>query len=135
MLAFEKILAINSTKSVTPAAYEEYLKAVGFMQRYDHPGNLDNAIEVLEQATQADPGFALAYAQLGEAYRLKYQLDQNSRWLENALSNCKGAVELDQRVTATYVTLGRIHEMSGQHDLAVQEFQASLIRIHETQML
>jgi serine/threonine protein kinase/tetratricopeptide (TPR) repeat protein len=118
--------AINSTKSGTPAAYEEYLKAVGFMQRYDHPGNLDNAIQVLERATQADPRFALAYAQLGEAYRMKYQLDQNAKWLEYALSNCQKAVEIDPRVTATYVTLGRIHEMSGQHDLAVQEFQRVL---------
>jgi serine/threonine protein kinase/tetratricopeptide (TPR) repeat protein len=115
-----------TTKSGKPAAYEEYLKAIGLMQRYDQPGNLDNAIRVLEQATRADPSFALAYAQLGEAYRLKYQLDQDSKWLEIALSNCQKAVEIDQRVTAPYVTLGRIHEMSGQHDLAVQEFQRVL---------
>jgi serine/threonine protein kinase/tetratricopeptide (TPR) repeat protein len=117
---------ISSPSSGTPATYEGYLKAVGFMQRYDHPGNLDNAIRVLEQATQVDPSFALAYAQLGEAYRLKYQLDQNSNWLTSALSNCQKAVEIDHRVTTTYVTLGRIHEMSGQHDLAVQEFQRVL---------
>jgi len=113
-------------KSGKPVAYEEYLKAIGLMQRYDQPGNLDDAIKLLEQAQQSDPTFALAYAQLGEAYRLKYQLDQNSKWLDSALLNCRKAAELDPRVMATYVTLGRIHEMSGQHDLAAQEFQRVL---------
>jgi serine/threonine protein kinase/tetratricopeptide (TPR) repeat protein len=109
-----------------PAAYEEYLEGVGYMQRYDKPGNLDSAIESLDQATRTDPRFALAYAQLGEAYRLKYQLDKDPKWLDQALLNCQKAAEIDSRVTAVYVTLGRIHEMSGKHDLAVQEFQRVL---------
>jgi eukaryotic-like serine/threonine-protein kinase len=107
-----------------PAAYEEYLKAVGYMQRYDKSGNLDSAIESLEQAVGTDPRFALAYAQLGEAYRLKYVLDQNPKWLEQALPNCQKAAELGDRTV--YVTLGRIHEMTGKHDLAVQEFKHAL---------
>jgi serine/threonine protein kinase/tetratricopeptide (TPR) repeat protein len=107
-----------------PAAYEEYLKGLGYMQRYDKPGNLDSAVESLEQAVRTDPRFALAYAQLGEAYRLKYVLDQNPKWLEQALPNCQKAAELGDR--AVYVTLGRIHEINGKHDLAIQEFQHAL---------
>ena len=34
--------------SVTPAAYEDYLKALGYMQRYDKPGNLDQAVQALQ---------------------------------------------------------------------------------------
>jgi eukaryotic-like serine/threonine-protein kinase len=109
-----------------PAAYEEYLEGVGHMQRYDKPGYLDSAIESLDQATRTDPRFALAFAQLGEAYRLKYQLDKDPKWLDQALLNCQKAAEIDSRVSAVYVTLGRIHEMSGKHDLAVQEFQRVL---------
>jgi eukaryotic-like serine/threonine-protein kinase len=116
----------SASGSGKPAAYEEYLTAVGYMERYDKPGNLDYAIESLEGAIKVDPRFALAYAQLGEAYRLKYQLDKNPKWLDEALLNCQKAAEIDSRVTAAYVTLGRIHEMSGKHDLAVQEFQHAL---------
>jgi eukaryotic-like serine/threonine-protein kinase len=61
----------NTGGNVTPAAYEDYLKALGFTQRYDKPGNLDLAIGELENAVKTDPRFALGYAQLGEAYRLK----------------------------------------------------------------
>jgi serine/threonine-protein kinase len=112
--------------SVVPAAYEAYLKALGYTQRYDKAGNLDLAIEALKSAVKSDPRFAAGYAALGEAYRLKYQVDRNSKWIDEAQANCKRAVELDDRLPAAYVTLGRIHDDSGQHDLAVSEFQQAL---------
>jgi tetratricopeptide (TPR) repeat protein len=112
--------------SVVPAAYEAYLKALGYTQRYDKPGNLDLAIEALNSALKSDPRFAVGYAALGEAYRLKYQVDRNSQWLDEAQANCKRAIRFDDRLPATYVTLGRIHDDSGQHDLAISEFQQAL---------
>ncbi|MGA2904394.1 MAG: tetratricopeptide repeat protein, partial [Candidatus Korobacteraceae bacterium] len=112
--------------SVNPAAYEDYLTALGYMQRYDKPGNLDHAIQALQNSVQTDPRFALGYAQLGEAYRLKNRLDQNPNWLAEAEANCKKAAEIDNRIPAVHVTLARIHEMQGKHDLALQEFQRAL---------
>jgi serine/threonine-protein kinase len=112
--------------SVAPAAYESYLKALGYMQRYDKPGNLDSAMSALESALKTDPRFALGYAQLGEAYRLKYQLEMNPKLIDEALANCQKAVQLDDRLASAYVTLGRIHERGGNHELAVQEFQHAL---------
>jgi serine/threonine-protein kinase len=112
--------------SVVPAAYEAYLKALGYTQRYDKPGNLDLAVDALASAVKTDPRFAIGYAALGEAYRLKYQVDRNSQWLEEAQANCKRAIQLDDRLPASYVTLGRMHDDSGQHDLAISEFQQAL---------
>jgi len=112
--------------AVDPAAYEDYLSALGYMQRYDKPGNLDLAISALQNSTRADPRFALGYAELGEAYRVKYRVDQNPHWLDEALANCQKAAELDSRMPAVYVTLGHIHETNGKHDLALQEFQHAL---------
>jgi serine/threonine-protein kinase len=116
----------NTGGTVNPAAYEDYLTALGHMQRYDKPGNLELAITALNSSVRTDPRFALGYAQLGEAYRLKYRIDQNSRWLDEALANCQKAAELDNRMPAVYVTLGQIHEAGGKHDLALQEFQHAL---------
>jgi serine/threonine-protein kinase len=112
--------------TTTPAAYERYLEALGEMQRYDKPGNLDRAISALKDAVETDPHFALGYAQLGEAYRLKYQLDQNPQWIAEAMANCKQAAELDDRLPAVYVTLARLHSAVGKDDLALQEFQRAL---------
>lgn len=112
--------------AVSPAAYESYLKALGYMQRHDKPENLDLALDALQGAVKTDPRFALGYAQLGEAYRLKHTLDQNPKWNDKALANCRKAAELDDRLPVVYVTLGRIHDSDGKFDLALQEFQRAL---------
>jgi len=116
----------NTGGAVTPAAYEDYLKALGYMQRYDKPGNLDSAIEALQNAVKTDPRFAVGYAQLGDAYRLKYLLDQNPKWVDEALANAQKAAQLNDGLPALYVTLARIHDSTGKHDLALQEFQHAL---------
>jgi tetratricopeptide (TPR) repeat protein len=118
--------AVSGEGSVKSAAYEDYLAAVGYMQRYDKPGNLQSAISLLQNAMKTDPRFALGLARLGEAYRLKYAIDPNPLWLQEAQAYCRKAAELDDRVPTTYVTLARIHEQTGNHDLAVHEFQRAL---------
>ncbi len=112
--------------SANPAAYEDYLTALGYMQRYDKPGNLDLAIQALENSVSTDPRFALGFAQLGEAYRLKYRVESNPKWFDKAQAACEKAVEIDDSIPTVYVTLGRLHESSGKTDLALQEFQRAL---------
>jgi serine/threonine-protein kinase len=108
------------------AAYESYLSANTYIERYDKPGNLDLAIAELRSAIARDSQFALGHAELGEAYRLKYQQDHDAKWLEQALSNCKTALALDNSLSAVYVTLGRIHSDAGNDDLAGSEFRQAL---------
>ena len=109
-----------------PAAYESYLKALGYMQRYDKPGNLELAVDALTGAVRTDSQFALGYAALGEAYRLKYQLDKNLKWTELALANGNKATALNDSLPTAYVTLGQVHSSLGQNDLALSEFQRAL---------
>jgi serine/threonine-protein kinase len=116
----------NTGGHVTPAAYESYLTALGYIQRYDKAGNLDLAITALDGAVKTDPRFALGYAELCDAYRLKYQLDQNPRWVDEASAHCAQAAQLDDRLPVVYVTLGRMHSSLGKADLALQEFQRAL---------
>lgn len=111
---------------INQAAYENYLIGTGYMQRFDKPGNLDLAIDALRKSTATDDQFTLGFARLGEAYRLKYQLDKDPKWLEQAQTYCKRAMQLDPRLPAANSTLARIHELSGNHELAVQEFQRAL---------
>lgn len=112
--------------SAAPAAYESYLKALGYMQRYDKPGNLDQAIDALSGAVKQDPQFGLGYAAIGEAYRLKYQLEKNPKWTELALLNGSKATALNNSLPSAWVTLGRVHSLLGQNDLALSEFQRAL---------
>jgi serine/threonine-protein kinase len=126
-----KLMHINVTAemlhttggSVDPVAYESYLKALGYVLRYDEPGNLNLAITSLNDAVKADPQFALGFAEFGEAYRLKNQVDPNPRWIEESSANCNHALQLDDRLPRAYVTLGQLHTEVDKFDLALQEFQ------------
>jgi len=110
----------------THAAYEDYLLALGYIQRFDKAGNLDLAVKALKNAINTDPNFALGYARLAQIYVLKYGLESNADWLKEAEQYCKRALLLDSRVPLTYITLANIHELTGNHDLAAQEFQHAL---------
>lgn len=112
--------------AANPAAYETYLQGLESLRRYDRPGNLDAAIGLFETTTKADPKFALAFAALGEAYWNKYRRDGDPRWVESASASCRRAAELNDRLPAVFVTLGRIHDGTGQHNLALQEFERAL---------
>ena len=113
-------------RSVASSAYESYLKALAHLQRYDKPGNLDLAIAALNSSVERDPRFALGYATLGEAYRLKYETENHPAWLSEASGNCQKALQIDDRLPAVHVTLGYLNLTLGKTDLALQEFQKAL---------
>lgn len=109
-----------------PAAYETYLRAAEYIQRYDKVGNLDRAIELLQSTVKTDPQFALAFASLGEAFLLKYRMSQDPKFLQEAKDNCTRALQLNAALPPVHVTMGRIQLYSGHLDLAEQTFQRAI---------
>jgi eukaryotic-like serine/threonine-protein kinase len=116
----------NTGGSVVPAAYESYLKGLGFLNRYDKPGNLDQAVAAFNEATKTDPNFAVAFAGLGEAYLMKFKTTQDSHLLDEASASAVRALQINDQLAPTHVTMGRINDASGKHALALQEFQRAL---------
>ena len=110
----------------TSAAYEDYLAGLGYFQRHDKPGNIELAIASLEKAVKTDPGFALGFARLSQVYFMRYRLDSKPESLRRAEEYSRRAAELDDRIPSTYVALAQIHEMTGNHDLAIQEYQRAI---------
>ena len=117
---------VLASVAASPVAYESYLQGLESLRRYDKPEDLNEAIHFFKTTTQADPKFALAFAALGEAYWHKYRQDEDPHWIDLASASCKRAAELNSQLPAVYITLGRIHDGTGRHDLAVQEFQRAL---------
>jgi len=116
----------NTGGKANPAAYQSYLTALGYIQRYDKPGNLDAAIAALNDAVKTDPSFAVGYAELADAYRRKFAVDPNQKWIDEATANCQKAAQLDPNLPAVYITLARTHAMVAHYDLALEEFQRAL---------
>ena len=118
--------ALRATSGVPPSSYESYLKALGYLQRFDKPGNVDLAISAVLSAVQSDPGFALGFATLCDAERLKYQTAHHPPWLEQAASNCHKALQIDPHLVSARVTLARLEVIAGKNDLALEEFRKAL---------
>jgi len=117
---------LNVSKNSSPDAYSSYLKALGYMQRNDKPGNLDLAISTLAGTLQKNPNFARGYAALGEAYRLKFESDHHPEWVAQSTANSQKAIEIDDQMADAHVTLGRLNATLGKDDIALREFQKAL---------
>ena len=112
----------ENERPIARAAYDDYLSGLGYFARTDRPGNIDLAIAALEKAVKTDPNFALAFARLAQVYTMKYRLTSTPEWLQKAETFGKQAMALDPRLPSAYVALGQVHEFTGKHDLAIQEF-------------
>jgi len=125
-ISVQQDLLQESKTPIARAAYEDYLIGLGYFQRFDKPGNLDLAISALQNSVNTDPRFALGFARLAQVYIMKFRLDSNVEWIQLAEANCRKAAELDDRVSSTYAALAQIHELTGDHDLAIHEFQRAI---------
>jgi tetratricopeptide (TPR) repeat protein/TolB-like protein/predicted Ser/Thr protein kinase len=108
------------------AAYSAYLQATGYLDNYDRPENLDNAVADFERALQLDPNYALAYAGLGSAYWKKYENSKDMRWIATSRESCRKSLSLDGTLAAGHLCLGTIEAGSGDYEKAVADFQRAL---------
>ena len=90
-----------------PIAYELYVKGVyGFDQRVSAPrASIETTIEFFKQATQVDPNFALAHAQLAYAYAtMSTFLEPTERaWADRAKEEINRAEELDAQLAEIHL--------------------------------
>jgi serine/threonine protein kinase/Flp pilus assembly protein TadD len=111
---------VNIGETKLPGAYELYEQGFGYSQRYDKD-SLDHAIELFTGALSKDPDYALAYAGLGSAYASKFALTKDPQWIKEAISNGHRALELNDRLVAVHITMGRVYREIGELDKALSE--------------
>jgi tetratricopeptide (TPR) repeat protein len=119
--------ALWRTGTSVAAAYEPYLRGVGYLQRWDKAENREQARAEFARAAAVDPQFALAQAGLAEAARIAYSANKDPADLQAALGYAQRAVQLDPTLADAHVVTGRIFQaMSQKRDLAVTEFERAL---------
>lgn len=109
-----------------PRAYDFYLRGRGYLQEYDKRENIDSAIGAFQQSLAIDPGYAPAYTGRGEAYWRKYEDTKERKWVDEAQTSCKRALELDPHLAAGHICLGTLYNGTGKPDAAVSEFEWAL---------
>jgi eukaryotic-like serine/threonine-protein kinase len=115
---------LNVSQDTQPAAYEAYIRGRGYLQAYEKPENIENAISEFSQALKIDPNYALAYAGLGNAYWTEFRrLDKGNELVAKASSNCEKALSLNPELVEGHVCLGNVLNGQGQYEKAVEEFK------------
>jgi serine/threonine-protein kinase len=118
------IIAAGGT--AIPHANEEYLKGLGYLQRYDVPSNLDAAIDAFRESIELDSKYALAYAGLGEASWRKYEASKEKSLVQTAVENCETAYRLRPELPRVAIALGLVHAGTGENDKAIEDFRKAL---------
>ena len=101
-------------------AYDYYLRGRESYSRYRREHN-ESAIEFFKKAIENDPGFALAYAGLGDAYgqrviRFNYTRD----WVDSAIIASEKAIHLDPAAAEGYKALGLAYLAKGKFQSAIE---------------
>jgi len=119
-----RVLTIG--KTTIPGAYENYLEGLGYMPQEKKEGNLNLAIDLFKQAIEKDPHYALAFAELGQAYWKKYKDTKDTIWIEKSKSSLNRAIEISDDLAAAYTMRGIIYKRAGRNEDALKEFQHAL---------
>ncbi len=110
----------------TPVAYLFYVKGKGFLQHYNELENINNAIDMFQQALARDEHYGRAYAGLGEAYWRKFVSTRDAGWIEEAIRNCQQALSLSELLVGAHVSLGMIYRGTGEYDAAEKSLRRAL---------
>ncbi|HEV2991023.1 MAG TPA: protein kinase [Candidatus Angelobacter sp.] len=104
-------------------AYELWQQGRGYLAQQQNLQDLDQAITKLEQAVQMDNNFAVAFADLGDAYYRKYSYTGLLKWLDKAEEASSRSIPINGKLSQVYVTLGKISQKKGYWRSAISEFE------------
>jgi len=125
-LAPQEKQALTARGTTEPAAYDFYIQGRGYLQDFMVAEKLDDAITLFGRSLQKDPGYAAAAAELGEAYRRKFQLTHEPRWLAEASAQCDKASQLGPHLAAAHTCLGRVFLEKGNYEVATGQYRRAL---------
>jgi len=110
----------------TPALQEQYLAAVGLLQRYDKREGVERARISLEKLAEEKPNSALVRAALARADFAMYRFTQERAWADRALAAGGAAQSLDPDLPEVDVTRGETLLATGNAKDAIEYFRRAL---------
>src|SRR5262249_302573 len=114
---------LKSDQTVSPVAYEYYLRGVDLYSK----GDFHTAIKMLEKSTELSPRFSLAWANLGRSYTANASFQfggaEHYRKAEAAFAN---ALSLDSDEIDTRIYLANMFTDTGRVEKAVPLLREAL---------
>lgn len=118
--------ALSVHGTTQPAAYDYYLEGQGYLSAINRPGNLPNALQVLDRALQLDPSFGRAFAERGETEWFDYLSTHQNDWVTRARADCNQAISLGNAGADGHMCLGLVDAGTGNYQEAAGEYQKAI---------
>ncbi len=99
------------------SAYFHYSLGRNLYYKYNKTAN-DSAIAEFRMAIEADPGYALAWAGLGDAFSQVYTFRNDQAWLDSSLNAGQRAILLDPTLSEGYKAMANAYNYKKLYDKA-----------------
>ena len=107
-------------------AYDLYLQGLDYLRRPAEEETLARAATLFEQAANADPRFAQAYAGICRTNLAKFDFNDDTSNFESAELACHRALTLNNSLWDVHLALARLYQRAGQNNKALLELQAAI---------
>jgi eukaryotic-like serine/threonine-protein kinase len=107
-------------------AYQLYLKGNNAIHGAHSVKEVQNAIDFYEDALKKDPGFALAYAGLADAYLQIYRDTKQDLWARRAVGAAEEAQRLNDSLPEVHFSLGSVYYSTGKYLQAIAALDHAL---------
>ena len=121
--------ALASAGTSDPEAYDFYLRGNDYLGRSNQEADLSNAVRLYQQAVEADPAYAAAYAKLARCHTQIYwhYYDRTEARLALARQALDSAARLGPGLAETHTAQGFFHYWGRlDYDAALREFETAL---------
>jgi TolB-like protein/class 3 adenylate cyclase/Tfp pilus assembly protein PilF len=117
---------IRQKSSTDITAYDYALRARRIWRNWNDEKDLENALQLVEQAIQLDPGFAAGHVMIGEIlyYGMRNYGIPTDIWINQALSMAEWAIQIDSVYAEAYLLRGNIlNDQLGRPEEAQRDFR------------
>jgi tetratricopeptide (TPR) repeat protein len=123
-VAERQALALGGTSNAEAA--ELFLEARGHAGKEPTAVHLTRAMTLYRQALDIDPDYADAMVQLADACEQRYQLEEDSIWLEHGANYARRAVTVAPDLPAAQLAAGRFELANASHQQAIDHLQRTI---------
>ena len=120
-LSTELTAELTSSSTINPKAYENYLKGKEQYFTYTEKGYRE-AIKYHNQALDLDPNYALAYAELGNAYAQLYNTTNEVSFKDIGFKSVEKALSINPDLAEAYKARGVLNAYTGQGIKALEDY-------------
>jgi len=130
-ISTEKKEIIDKVPTVSLAAYDLYLKANDFREKFSASRKMadyETSINLYKAALALDSAFARAYSGLGRLYYSRYYYEDYFKedFLDSCLILASEALTLDDRLDEAYFVTGQYYLATGKFDDALENFDRAI---------